>query len=254
VGDYATAQQVWVGVMIFARLGAIMMLLPGFGEQAVPPRVRLSLALLIALMMYPLVSPMLGTIPETMSGLFGGMIREVLIGLMIGGILRLFFSSLAVAGEIVSLQTTLSFSQTASPMEAQPSTSLSTFLTVMGITLIFATNLHHLFITAIFGSYDLFAPGKNLPLADAGTLAIQTVGKSFALGLQLAAPVVVFAIVFNIATGLVGRLMPQFQIFFVASPLAVIFGLSIFAISLGMLAIVWIGQYRDLAMNFAGGR
>ena len=250
--DYATAQEVYVGVMIFARLGAIMMLLPGFGEQSVPPRVRLSMAVPMALMMFPLVSPMLPAMPQTVSGLFGGLIREVLIGLMIGGVLRMFFSSLAVAGEIVSLQTTLSFSQTASPMEAQPSTSLSTFLTVMGITLIFATNLHHMFITAIFGSYDLFAPGKNLPLADAGTLAIQTVGKSFALGLQLAAPVVVFAIVFNIATGLVGRLMPQFQIFFVASPLSVIFGLSIFALSLGLLAIVWIGQYRDLAANFGG--
>ena len=252
--SYATAREVYVAGLVFARVGALVMLIPGIGEAAVPPRVRLGLALLLSLTLFPLVGPSLPTMPETMSALIGALIREILIGLMIGAMLKLFFSSLAVAGEIVSLQTTLGFSQTASPMEAQPTTSLSTFLTLMGITLVFATNLHHLFITAIFGSYSLFEPGRDIPLGDAASLAIQTVGKSFALGVQLAAPVIVFALVFNIATGLIGRLMPQFQVFFVASPLSVIFGLSIFALSLGMLAMVWVERYRDLATTFAGGR
>jgi len=254
VESYATAREVYVAGLVFARVGALVMLIPGIGEAAVPPRVRLGLALLLSLTLFPLVGPSLPTMPETMSALIGALIREILIGLMIGAMLKLFFSSLAVAGEIVSLQTTLGFSQTASPMEAQPTTSLSTFLTLMGITLVFATNLHHLFITAIFGSYSLFEPGRDIPLGDAASLAIQTVGKSFALGVQLAAPVIVFALVFNIATGLIGRLMPQFQVFFVASPLSVIFGLSIFALSLGMLAMVWVERYRDLATTFAGGR
>ena len=252
--SYATTREVYVAGLVFARVGALVMLIPGIGEAAVPPRVRLGLALLLSLTLFPLVGPSLPTMPETMSALIGALIREILIGLMIGAMLKLFFSSLAVAGEIVSLQTTLGFSQTASPMEAQPTTSLSTFLTLMGITLVFATNLHHLFITAIFGSYSLFEPGRDIPLGDAASLAIQTVGKSFALGVQLAAPVIVFALVFNIATGLIGRLMPQFQVFFVASPLSVIFGLSIFALSLGMLAMVWVERYRDLATTFVGGR
>lgn len=252
--DYATAREVFVAAMVFARVGAILMLMPGIGEFAVPPRVRMGLALIISLMLFPLVGANIPAVPEGMSALVGAMLRELLIGLMIGAILKLFFSSLAVAGEIVSLQTTLGFAQTANPLEASPSASLSTFLTLMGITLVFATNLHHLFITAIFGSYTMFEPGRDLPLADAASLAIQTVGKSFALGVQLAAPVLVFALVFNVATGLVGRLMPQFQIYFVASPLAVIFGLSIFALSLGMLGLVWIERYRDLAAIFAGSR
>jgi flagellar biosynthetic protein FliR len=70
------------------------------------------------------------------------------------------------------------------------------------------------------------------------------VSKSFALGLQLAAPVVVFSIVFNIATGLVGRVMPQFQIFFVATPLSLLLGLSIFALSLGAIGVVWTQSYE----------
>ena len=250
--SYATAREVYVAGLVFARVGALVMLMPGIGEAAVPPRVRLGLALLLSLTLFPVVGPSLPTMPETMGALVGAILREIFIGLMIGAILKMFFSSLAIAGEIVSLQTTLGFAQTASPMEAQPTASLSTFLTLLGITLVFATNLHHMFITAIFGSYSLFEPGGAAPLGVAATLAIQTVGKSFALGVQLAAPVIVFALVFNIATGLIGRLMPQFQVFFVASPLSVIFGLSIFALSLGMLALVWIERYRDLAAAFGG--
>jgi flagellar biosynthetic protein FliR len=88
-------------------------------------------------------------------------------------------------------------------------------------------------------------------VADASALAIQTVSRSFALGLQLAAPVVAFSLIFNIATGLIGRVMPQFQIFFVASPLMILLGLSIFAMSLGVIGMVWIDHYRDLVGMFA---
>ena len=91
---------------------------------------------------------------------------------------------------------------------------------------------------------------------DAGLLAIRTVSAAFALGIQLAAPVIVFSLVFNLATGLIGRVMPQFQIFFVAAPLNILLGLSIFALGLGALGLVWIEQYRAVPQRVhlgAGG-
>jgi flagellar biosynthetic protein FliR len=166
-------------------------------------------------------------------------------------VLRIFMTSMAAAGEIVSLQTTLSFGQTANPMQAQPSTTLATFLGMIGIVLIFATDLHHMFIAATVRSFELFPFNRPVPMADAGQLAIQTLSGSFALGLQLAGPVVVFSLIFNIATGLVGRVMPQFQVFFVATPLNVLLGLSVFALSLGVIGMVWVDRYRDLVGTFA---
>ena len=248
--SYATAQQVFAAGLVFARVGVIVMLLPGLGETFIPPRIRLSFALSLSLMLFPLMAGSAPPLPGDGAGLGGAVIKELLIGLMIGGVLRLFMNSLATAGEIVSLQTTLSFAQTANPMQAQPSTTLGTFLGLIGIVLIFATNLHHLFIAAVVHSFELFPFARNVPVADAGQLAVQTVGKSFALGLQLAAPVVVFSLVFNVATGLVGRVMPQFQVFFVATPLIVLLGLSIFALSLGVIGIVWVDRYRELIGSF----
>jgi flagellar biosynthetic protein FliR len=174
----------------------------------------------------------------------------VLIGMMIGGILRIFMTSMATAGEVVSMATTLSFAQTANPMQAQPSTTLGTLLGTMSLVLIFATNLHHLFLAAIVNSFDLFPFTRDVPVADAGQLAVQTLSRSFALGFQLAAPVVVFSIIFNVAIGLVGRVMPQFQVFFVATPLIIVLGLSIFALSIGTIGVIWVDRFRELLSNF----
>ena len=250
---YAAADQVWAGGLIFARIGALLMTIPGIGESYVPPRIRLSLALVISIALAPVVVGYLPPLPASMGGVAGWVIREVMTGLMIGALLRMMMSALATAGEIVSLQTTLAFSQTANPLQAQPGSTLAAFLTLLGVTLIFATDTHHLFIAGLAGSYEVIPPVSPLLLNDFAAMAVRTVGDSFLLGVQLAAPVLVFSIIFNLASGLVGRVMPQFQIFFVTAPLSIILGLSIFALSLGVIGTVFIERFRTLAMGFTGG-
>ncbi|CAN7393160.1 flagellar biosynthetic protein FliR [Brevundimonas sp. LjRoot202] len=249
---YATADQVWQGAMIFARLGAVLLMLPGVGESYVPPRIRLSLALVMSLALWPVVSGSLPGLPATLGGMAGWIIREVLVGIAIGALLRMFLTALATAGEVVALQTTLAFAQTANPTQAAPGSTISAFLMILGITLIFATNTHHLFIAGLVGSYELIAPARPLVTGDFASMAVRTVGDAFMLGIQLSAPVLVFAIIFNLASGLVGRVMPAFQVYFAAAPLSIILGLSVFALSLGVMGTVFIDRYRDVARIFAG--
>lgn len=250
--SYATAQQIYAGALIFARMGSFLITVPGIGDPSVPPRIRMAFAFVFTIMLVPVVAPVLPVIPGAVSAMAGAVIKEILIGLMIGTILRLFLSSLAVAGEIISIQTTLSFAQTSAPGIAPGSTTLGTFLGLLGLVLIMSTGLHRMFITAIVNSYSLFPFARPVPVADAAQLAVQTVGGSFKMGLQLSAPVAVFALIFNIAVGFVGRVMPQFQVYFVASPLLVIFGLSIMAFSLGVIGLVWVDGYRVLLHQFGG--
>ena len=127
------------------------------------------------------------------------------------------------------------------------------FLTLLGVTLLFATDTHHLFLAGLAGSYELIAPVRPLITADFVELAVRTLADSFMLGIQLAAPVIVFAIIFNLASGLVGRVMPSFQVFFATAPLSILLGLSIFTLSLGVVGTIFIDRYRSLAQIFAGG-
>ena len=250
---FAAADEVWAAALIFARLGAVLLLLPGIGESYVPPRIRLSLALVMTLALWPVLTAYLPPMPDSLGSTVGWIIREVLVGLAIGAVLRAFMTALATAGEVVSLQTTLSFAQTANPLQAQPGSTIAAFLTVMGVTLIFATDTHHLFIAGLVGSYRLIAPVQPLIATDFTTLAVRTLGESFLLGIQLAGPILVFSLILNLGSGLIGRIMPHFQVFFATAPLSILGGLAIFALSLGTLGTVFIDRYRALAQVFVSG-
>lgn len=247
---YATVQQVFVGGMVFSRVGAMIMTMPGLGDTPTPVRLRMAFAFLMCLVVAPVVAPTLPQTPPTLGGLIGDMLREVLIGLAIGGILRIFMAAMAIAGEMISIATTLSFAQTANPLLGQENTTLSTFLSLMAMVLVMATDLHHLFIGAMVRSYTLFPYGHAEPIGDFAQLAIRTTGGAFALAVQLAAPILAFSLIFNIATGLVGRAMPQFQIFFAAAPLQLLLGLSLLALSMGLMGTYWLGRYRDVLLTF----
>src|SRR5690348_9126160 len=106
------------------------MLIPGIGEGFVPPRVRLAFAFVFSLTLFPVLGGVVPALPGTVGGLAGAVIKEVLIGLMIGGVLRMFMTSLAAAGEIISIQTTLSFAQTANPAMGGSAATLATFLSL----------------------------------------------------------------------------------------------------------------------------
>ena len=251
VEHYALAAQVFGGGLVFARVGAFTLLLPGIGETAIPPRIRLAFALVLALVIYPVVRASLPPEPDTIAALAGHIALEIAIGVGLGVLLRMFLGALAVAGEIVSLQTTLSFAQTTNPLQAQPTASVAAFLGLLGAVLVFSTDLHQLFIGALAHSYALFPAGRPLPVRDAGALAVRTMGETFALGVQLSAPVIVFALAFNVALGLVARIMPQFQVFFAATPLALLLGLSVFALSVGVMGLVWVDRFRTFVERLA---
>ena len=249
---YALPFEVYGAGLVFARVGAFAMLIPGVGENGVPPRIRLAFAFVFALALYPIVRASLPAIPLNLGGIGAQVLIEIVIGLALGTLLRLFLQTLAVAGEVVSLQTTLSFAQTTNPLGAVPTTTLATFLTLLGLTLIFATGLHQSFIAGIAHSYLVFPPGRGVPIGDLTGAMVKTFGQTFALGIQLAAPVIVFSFVFNVASGFIGRAMPQFQIFFVATPLQVLLGLSVFAMGLGVFGLVWIDSFRAFADQLTG--
>ncbi|MCA3395609.1 MAG: flagellar type III secretion system protein FliR [Roseomonas sp.] len=249
---YASVQQVYSVAMVFSRLAAMVMTMPVVGEQAVPARIRLAFALVLTLTLTPVVMPVLPALPVELGDMALQVVREVFIGIMIGAVMRIFMSALAVAGEVISIQSTLSFAQTSAPGIIDSSTTLGTFLGLIGLILIFSTNLHHLFLGAMVNSYNIFPFGVSASINDSGQLAIRTLSDAFRMGIQLSAPVLVLALVFNVALGLAARIMPQFQVFFVASPLMVLLSLAILSLSLGMIGMVWVNGYGGLLKSFSG--
>jgi flagellar biosynthetic protein FliR len=242
----------WVTGLIFLRLASVVMLLPGIGDTGVPPQVRLGFALLLALMLTPVVGNTLPGLPNGLGELVGQVLHEVIIGLILGTLMRMLIFTLTAAGEIISLQTGISFAQTTNPTQAQPSTSIGSFLAMFGLVMVYVTNTHHLFIRAFVDSYQVFSPLKKIMLSDAA--AMMVLSQTFVLALQMSAPLIVFGLIFNVAVGFVGRVMPNFPVFFAATPLSLLLGLSLFALCIGSIGMVFIDHYQDMMSVFIRSR
>lgn len=238
---------VWAAALVFARVGGMIMLLPGFGEPAIPARVRLGFALVLAITLSPTLASSIPAANTTAWGMAGQMISETLIGVLLGGAARLLVSSLATAGQIIGLEMGLSFAQTADPTMSGSGQLVSVFLGLMGIALIFATGLHHMFLLGIAGSYDVIAPGAPPPVGDAAQLALETTSKSFLVGFQIATPLVVAGLIFRLGLGALSRLIPQIQVFFVVLPLQMLGGYIILALGLSTGMLVWLQSLESYA-------
>ena len=238
-------------ILVFARIGAMVMLLPGFGEANIPVRVRLGIALALTLILLPMHRNAYTVSMTSMAPLLVLMVHEIIIGVVLGATARVTLSALAVAGSVIAQQLGLGFVTTIDPTQGQQGALIGNFLTMLGLTLLFATDMHHLVIAALSESYNVFSPGELMPSGDVAALATKVFATAFKIGIQLSAPFIVFGLVFNLGLGVLARLMPQMQVFFVAVPASVLIGMLLLLGSLGVMMGVFlddIGRYlADLA-------
>lgn len=243
--------EIWSATLVFARVGAMVMLLPGVGETAAPARARLGFALMLAVLLTPGLSPHIAPPPAGAWGLAGVILGELLIGLMLGAAARMMMTALATAGQVMGLEIGLAFAQTADPTMTQSGQILSVFLGLLGIALVFATGLHHLFLRGVAGSYELFSPGAPVPVADGAALAVDTVSTSFRVAFQIAAPVIAAGLIFRVGLGALARLIPTIQVFFVVIPLQLLGGFVVIGLGLSGGMLVWLDSMQRFGEGMA---
>jgi flagellar biosynthetic protein FliR len=217
-------------MLVFARVGAMVMLLPGFGESNIPVRIKLAIALLLTMIILPLHRNAYQVDLTSMTSLGVLMVHEIIIGVVLGATARVTLSALAVAGSVIAQQLGLGFVTAVDPTQGQQGLLIGNFLTILGMTLLFATDSHHLVIAALNESYRIFSPGEIMPTGDVAALATRAFAAAFKIGMQLSAPFLVFGLVFNLGLGILARLMPAMQVYFVGVPLSIMVGFLIFAL------------------------
>jgi len=222
-------------LILFARVGAVLMLLPVFSEDAVPPKIRLMLALGMSAGLWGLIGGRIAPVAADSPALPGILIAEILTGLAIGMIIKIMFLAAAMAGSIISLQIGLSSALLNDSAQGGQAAVLSKLVSVAAAVVCMGMGLHHLWIAAIVHSYTMFPVGALPPAANFAQLAIATIGKAMSLSISLAAPLLVYGIVFNMALGLSTRLAPAIQVFFLVQPLNLLLGLALFASLFGAI-------------------
>lgn len=243
-------QDIFAYILVMARFGGFFMFAPIFSEGRINPSLRLLLSLFFALVITPAVTPYLPDKLPQHPGFFNLLIvGEILIGLFAGLIGRLLITALDVAGSLIGFQMSLANAFTNSPATAQQTSLPGAFLTLSAVMLIFATGFHLVMISMIIKSYALFQPGSFAPLTQLSSDLIQTFTKflsaAFLLGLQVAAPVMILGLTMFAAAGIVNRLMPQIQVFFILQPFQIMLGFITLTLSL----VIVMGYYIRDFMN-----
>jgi flagellar biosynthetic protein FliR len=236
-------------LLVFVRIGGALMLLPGIGEPYVASRARLMLALLISLIAFPLAAPDLPALPDSVARMIVLILGELVVGLFLGTVTRVLMSALITAGMMIAFSSSMANALVMDPTSAQQGSIAGSFLTLVALLLIFALDIHHLLLTAVIESYNLFPPGQPLPMGDFSDVVARVVGQAFLLAFQIAAPFIVVSGVFYLGLGLLARLMPQMQIFFVAIPMQIALGLIVLALALPVMMRVFLTGFETTVVN-----
>ncbi len=237
-------------LLVFCRLGSAMIAMPGFGEVYVSPQARLMLALAVSVAMAPLLEPHLPDLPTNTLSLFLLLFAEILIGLFIGALTRMIQAVLHIAGMIIAFQSSLAAAILFDANQGSQGSVIGNFMTLAGVTLIFTTDLHHVILGGIFDSYKLFTPGMLPPTGDLAKLATTVVSDGFLVAVKISSPLIVVGLCMYLAAGLMGRLMPNMQVFFVIIPLQIYVGFALLMITLAAGMMVYLNFFEDTISVF----
>ena len=244
------AAELFAPLMIFVRVGAALMALPAIGDSVVTPRTRLMLALLITLLISPMASPLLPPMPDSPVALGLLIVGEILVGAFLGLVARVVLAAVDVAGMVISFNLSLANAFVFNPSITAQSSLIGTFLMTFAVLLILITDMHHLMLMGVVDSYAMFTPGAALPFGDMADTMARQVSGAFAIGVRMAAPFLVIGLIFYLGLGLMARLMPQAQVFFVAIPIQLMVGILVLALTLSGGLLYWLRTFQDAMIAF----
>jgi flagellar biosynthetic protein FliR len=243
------AGQVWAMFIVFVRVGAAFAVLPGFAESVVPARIRLLLAAMTTAVVAPTVAAELPALPVEPAALFAAVGAEAVAGLFLGLVARLVLAAAQVAGVIIGFQSALASAYAFDPGFQQQSIITASWMTMMALLVMFAADLHHVLIRAVADSYGLFPAGRMIDPGEFAEAAVRFASRSFALGVRMAMPFLAYATLLFVGLGLMQRLMPQMQVFFVSMPLQVMLGLVLFAMGASTAMLIYA---EEMSQSLAG--
>lgn len=237
--------------VVFVRVGAIVSLVPAFGEQSVPARVKLGLALAFMMIVAPAAPP--APAQAAAPAIAGLILAETVTGLFMGLMLRLFILALQVAGSIAAQSTSLS--QLFGGATTDPLPAMGHVLVIGGLALATIMGLHVQIAEFMINSYMLVPMGDVIPSDMLTRAGVAEISRAFALGFTLAAPFVIASLIYNVTLGVINKAMPQLMVAFVGAPAITAGGLIILMLAAPLMLSLWVEAMALFMMDpFRGPR
>ncbi|MGY6643830.1 MAG: flagellar biosynthetic protein FliR [Salinarimonas sp.] len=216
--------------VVFCRVGACLMIMPGFSSSRIPMQVRLFVVIGLSLAMSPMLMPsvMPALAGTGLAGLVGLIVTESLIGAQFGIVGRLFFLALQTIGQAIAMFMGFGMMAGVAIDEPDPVPALTSFMMLTATALLFITDQHWEIIRGLAGTYVLLPPLGGFDAQFSLIRIADTLSEAFVLALQIASPFLVFSFILNFAMGVMNKMIPQVPVYFVSLPFLIAGGLMIF--------------------------
>jgi flagellar biosynthetic protein FliR len=221
--------QAQIFFLVFTRIMMMLIPIPVLGGQSVPVQVRIGLGLILAAILVPWTPVPLVTEPLPLLGYASAVLREVIIGALGGFAAVLTFGVIQIAGETMGLGSGFGAGRILNPALGDSGSPMDQLFIMVGLLLFVVLDGHHVFIQAVQRSFTILPANSPLPFKEAGTLISMT-AQLFAACIQMALPVMGALLLADITLGLLSRVAPQVQVFFLGLPLKI--GLGMVALSM----------------------
>jgi flagellar biosynthetic protein FliR len=218
-------------LLILFRWAGMIMLAPVFGARGVPAMVKLCFAASLSVIIYPLIQAANPSVPSELLQYIAVVIKEVLVGLVIGFVIYTLTAILQGAGQLIDFQMGFTMGAAIDPVYGVQSPMMGNFQVVFATMLLLAKNSHHYLVAAMVKSYA-YIPINPTNLPSDYHFYVQLVLHVFSLAIQLAMPVFGALLVSDIGVGLLSRTVPQLNIFAIIFPVKIVFGFIILLLSI----------------------
>jgi flagellar biosynthetic protein FliR len=243
----------WLTALLWPllRVSGLILVAPVLGANVVPARLRVALALALAVLVSPLAPPPPALDPLSAAGVLA-MATQVAIGVAIGFAVQIAFDALVMAGQLVAMTMGLGFATLVDPARGGATPVLSQFLLILGILLFLSVDGHLALIGVLVESFR-WAPVGPAGLAPEGLWSLVLWGgKVFEAGLVIALPALIALLGINLGMGVVSRAAPQLNLFAVGFPVAMLFGFLVLLLSLPALRGAFLGLLEGAFAVAAG--
>lgn len=216
--ERVTVEFIFQFMLVFARIGVAFSRFPAIGSPYIFMRGKLALALTTSFIMMPVLIPYLPKYSDNFAIMTGYIAIELLIGFIISFAANTYYQTAYYVGQIISMQSGLGSSAFFDPLQKTQVTLFSNLILLLTIVLIFASNTHHLYIKAIADSYTKFPPRELVEFDNLSKFVVHVINDSFILAFKMVSPFLIVGLAIMTGSGMLARLMPNFQVFFVLTP------------------------------------
>jgi len=223
-------------LICLSRVAAILASMPVFGTNMVPGRIKVTLAVMLTLLVYPVVATKINLVDFSTVSMGLLMANEVILGVMLGFISRLIFTAVEFGGTVVGYQMGFAAANVYDPQNQRQVSLMSQFQNVFAILVFLAIDGHHIFLRTMVSSYELLPPGLLDLSGPAVPYIVELMGHMLILAVRFSAPVLAVLLLSGLILGIMSRVFPQMNVFLLSFPINI--GLSFIITGLTMSVVV----------------